>query len=116
MKIRIKNLRARTIIGINEWERERKQEIIINIEITFDGSKAVETDNIDDTVNYKRIKRRVLEAAESAKYFLLEKLAEHILQIVMEDEKIRKAVVEIDKPHALRFADSVSVIHKAHRE
>ena len=116
MKIRIKNLRARTIIGINEWEREQKQEIIINMEISFDGSKAVETDDIDNTVNYKRIKRRVLEAAESADFFLLEKLADHILQIVMEDQKIQKAVVEIDKPHALRFADSVSIIHEAHRE
>jgi len=115
MKIRIKNLRARTLIGVNEWERERKQEIIINIEITFDGSKAAETDTIEETVNYKRIKKRVLEATESASFFLLEKLAEHILQIVMEDEKIRKAVVEIDKPHALRFADSVSVIHEAQR-
>ena len=75
MKIRIKNLRVRTIIGINEWEREQKQEIIINIEITFDGSKAVETDDIENTVNYKRIKRRVLEAAESANFFLLEKLS-----------------------------------------
>jgi FolB domain-containing protein len=116
MKIRIKNLRARTIISINEWEREQKQEIIINIEITFDGSKAVETDKIDNTVNYKRIKKRVLEATESANFFLLEKLADHILQMVMEDQKIRKAVVEIDKPHALRFADSVSVIHEAQRQ
>ena len=116
MKIRIKNLRARTIIGINEWEREQKQEIIINIDITFDGSRAAETDNIEDTVNYKRIKKRVLEATESANFFLLEKLADHILQIVIEDEKVRKAVVEIDKPHALRFADSVSVVHEALRE
>ena len=116
MIIRIKNLRARTIIGINEWEREQKQEIIINMEISFDGSKAVETDDIDNTVNYKRIKRQVLEAAESADFFLLEKLADHILQIVMEDQKIQKAVVEIDKPHALRFADSVSVVHEALRE
>lgn len=116
MKIRIKNLRARTILGINEWEREQKQEIIINMEITFDGSKAAETDNIEDTINYKSIKRRILEATESTDFFLLEKLAGHILQIVMKDKKIRNAVVEVDKPHALRFADSVSVIYEANRE
>lgn len=116
MKIHIKNLRARTIIGINTCERDQAQDVIINIEIFFDGSNAAETDDLNDTINYKQIKKRVLKAVESSNFGLLEKLASHVLQIVMEDEKIQKAVVQIDKPHALRFADSVSVTCEAQRE
>ena len=110
MKIRIKNLRARTIIGIYEWERNHLQEIVINIEMVFDGSKAIETDTIEDTVNYKDLKKQILAEVEASGFQLLEKLADHILQIVMSDPKVQKASVEVDKPHALRFADSVSVV------
>lgn len=110
MKIRIKNLRVRTIIGIYEWEREHLQEVVVNIEMEFDGSKAVQSDAIEETVNYKALKKRIMKEVEEADFQLLEKLADHILQIIMGDLKVQKATVEVDKPHALRFADSVSVI------
>src|SRR5262245_26451865 len=109
MIIRIKNLRLRTINGIYDWEREHKQDFIINATIEFDGNKASQTDRIEDTVDYKRINKRIIELVESSQYFLLEKLADAILQNIMEDPRVLKAHVEVDKPHALRFADSVSV-------
>jgi len=115
MLIRIKNLRLRTIVGVNEWERERPQDVIVNVELEFDSKKAVETDNLKDTVNYKTLKQRIIQKVESAQFFLVEKLASQILEIVMEDPKVQHAQVEVDKPHALRFADSVSVICKADR-
>ncbi len=110
MKIRIKNLRVRTIIGIYEWEREHLQEVVVNVEMAFDGSRAVKTDAIEDTVNYKALKKRIIDEVENSDFQLLEKLADHILNIVMDDPKVKNATVEVDKPHALRFADSVSVV------
>ena len=115
MMIRIKNLRLRTVVGTNDWEREAPQDVIINIEMEFDGTKAAETDRLDDTVNYKAVKRRIIDAVEGSHFYLLEKLADRVLKTVMEEKRVRRAVVEIDKPHALRFADSVSVCSSAER-
>ena len=109
MIARIKNLRLRTIIGINDWERNNKQDIILNIEYEFDAIRAIETDEIDNTVNYRSLTKRIIESVEESRFGLLEKLASHVLDIIMEDPRINRAVVEIDKPQALRFSDSVSV-------
>jgi FolB domain-containing protein len=110
MLIRIKNLRLKTIVGVNSWERQEAQEVVINIEIEFDGRKAAETDSLDETVDYKRIKKQILEDLESSKFFLLESLGQRILDKLLEDGRILRATVEVDKPKALRFADSVSVV------
>jgi len=110
MLIRIKNLRLKTIVGVNAWERQQAQEVVINIEIDFDGRKAVETDSLDETLDYRQIKKRILEFCASSKFFLLESLAQRLSDLVMEDSRVIEATVEVDKPGALRFADSVSVV------
>ena len=89
---------------------------MINIKIKFDGDKAAESDSIDDTVDYKQLTKKIINEVKKTKYNLLEKLGDHILKIVMEDKKIHKATVEVDKPHALRFSDSVSIICSSSRK
>jgi len=113
--IQIKNLRLRAVIGLNAWEREVQQDLIINIRMEFQGRQAAQTDDIQDTVDYKAIKRRIMAEVEKSHYHLLEALAAHTLDLVMEEKKVLKATVEVDKPHALRFADSVSVSCSAER-
>ncbi len=115
MTIRIKNLRLRAIIGVQDWERTRPQEIVVNIAIEYDGSRAAASDDVKDAIDYSAIKRRLLAEVEQTRFFLLEKLADYILGIVMEDKRVTRACVEVDKPHALRFADSVSVTVEAKR-
>ena len=109
MKIHIKNLRLKTIIGINDLERAEKQDVIVNVEVELDASRATETDRIEDTVNYKTLTKRIISEVELSEFYLLEKLAHHILNIVLEDKKVIRGTVKVDKPHALRFANSVSV-------
>jgi len=109
MKIHIKNLRLKTIIGINVRERAEKQDVIVNVELELDASRATETDRIQDTINYKTLSKRIIRGVESSEFYLLEKLAHHILNIVLANKKVKRGTVEVDKPHALRFADSVSV-------
>jgi D-erythro-7,8-dihydroneopterin triphosphate epimerase len=109
MIIHIRNLRLRTIIGINEWERKKPQDIIINISVEFDGDKAAQSDAIEDTVNYKTMTKKIITLIESSQHFLLERLADRILDLIMGDVHIRNASVTIDKPNALRFADSVAI-------
>lgn len=116
MIARIKNLRLRTIIGIFDWERKTKQDVIFNIELEFDGRKAAESDNIEDTVDYKTLTKRIISEVEQSQFYLLEKLADHVLKIILENPNVQRAVVEVDKPHALRFADSVSIICTAEKK
>ena len=107
--IRITNLKLRTIIGINDWERETLQDVVINVTMEFDASRAAHSDDIRDTVDYKTITKKIITVVEESEYFLLETLTDRILHIAMEDPKISNAAVRVDKPQALRFADSVSI-------
>ncbi|HEX9935260.1 MAG TPA: FolB domain-containing protein [bacterium] len=113
MIIRIKNLHLRTLVGINEWERKDFQEVLLNIEMELDGASVARTDTIGDTVDYKKVTKRVITAVEKAQFGLIDSLAHHVLDLVMQEQKISRAKVEVDKPHALRFADSVSVVCSA---
>jgi len=115
MEIKIKNLRLRCIIGIFDWERTTLQDVVINASIEFDGDKAAQSDKIEDTVNYKSITKNIIELVESSQFFLLEKLGNEILQLIMADSKVKQACVEVDKPKAVRFSDSVSVTCSASR-
>lgn len=107
--IRITDLKLRAIIGIHDWEREHKQDVIINIQIQYDSAKACETDAIEDTIDYKVITKRVIKEVEPSNFFLLEKLTKLILDIVMDYPKVEEVAVRVDKPFALRFAGSVSI-------
>ncbi|MFC1482816.1 dihydroneopterin aldolase [Candidatus Margulisiibacteriota bacterium] len=107
--IKITNLRLKTIIGTNKWERKRKQRVVINISFDLKAKNASKTDNLNDSVNYKTLTKQIISFVKQSKYFLLEKLACEILKIVMTDKQIRYAEVTVDKPKALRYADSVSI-------
>jgi FolB domain-containing protein len=107
--IHIRDLSLRTIIGIQDWEREKQQDIIINIAFDYDMAKAAASDDIVDAVDYKALKKRIIHLTETARFNLVEKMAAEILQIVLEDRRVTFASVTIDKPQALRFAKSVGV-------
>lgn len=108
-KIFIRDLALRCIIGIYPEERREKQDIVINLEMQCDLRKAGRSDDLHDTVDYKQIKKAVLELVEGSKFQLIEALAEHIADLALADEKVQGVVVTIDKPGALRFAKSSAV-------
>lgn len=116
MIIKIKNLRLRAIIGIYDWERENKQDVIVNLQMFFDGQKAAQTDAIVDTVNYKSITKAIIAFVENSSFQLIESMASRIADLVLGDPLVLKTTVEIDKPHALRFADSVSIVCEREKE
>ena len=106
-KILIKDLILRCIIGVNESERKEKQEVVINIVLWSDFAKAIKTDNIGETVDYKKVNKSIIELVENSKFFLVETLAERIAQLCLLNEKVSKVEVTVEKPGALRFAKSV---------
>ncbi len=113
--IHITDLHLRAIIGNNPWERDKKQDVIINITIDFDATKASKSDKLKDTVDYKALTKKIIKHVETSRYFLLERLAAKVLDIVLTVSVIEAATVRIDKPQALRFAKSVSVTLTAQR-
>lgn len=108
-RIRIKDLLLRCIVGINPDERKNKQDVLINLTLFADLRKPCATDDIDDTVNYKTIKNRIIELVESSSFFLVEKLAEEIARECLANPAVQTVEVAVDKPGALRFARSVGV-------
>lgn len=108
-RIFIRDLALRCIIGIYPDERREKQDIIVNVEMHCDLRAAGRSDDLDDTVDYKAVKKAVLELVEQSRFQLIESLAERIADIALGNEKVEKVVVTIDKPGALRFARSSAV-------
>lgn len=107
--IRVKNLRLRTLIGFNPEERINQQDVVINFEIAYNVTPGVLADRVEDALNYKTVTKRVISHVESGKFLLLEKLVADVLEICSDHPDVDYARVSVDKPHALRFADSVSL-------
>ncbi len=110
MLIKIKDLKLRVVVGFKEWERAKPQDVVFNICMEVDDEAAAKTDDVADSVDYKALKQRIIDHVADSSYFLVERLASACLDIIMEEAKVSRATVEVDKPHALRFAESVSVV------
>lgn len=111
MIIRIKNLRAKTVLGVYPEEQDILRPVLINVSVEYDHSQAIKTDHLRDTIDYGLIERHIVESLAQQKFALLETLAEHVAQLAMGFAGAREVTVEIDKPGALKHADSVSVVH-----
>ena len=107
--VHINGLTLRTIIGINAEERVNRQDVVINIRVRNDNKPAAASDSIDDAVNYRSISKDVIDLVEGSEFFLVEKMAEEIAKVALKDPKAQAAHVEVLKPGAVRFADSVGV-------
>ncbi|SFU34817.1 dihydroneopterin triphosphate 2'-epimerase [Halomonas korlensis] len=107
--IRIKNLRLRTHIGIKEDEICNRQDVVINAVIGYHADKAVEFNHIEQALNYRTITKQVITLVENNRFLLLERMTREVLDLIMDHAAVLTAQVEVDKPHALRFADSVSI-------
>lgn len=107
--IRIKNLRLRTHIGIKKDEIRSRQDVVINAVIGYHADKAVEFNHIEQALNYRTITKQVIALVEDNRFLLLERMTREVLDLIMSHAAVLSAQVEIDKPHALRFADSVSI-------
>ena len=114
--INICNLRLRTYIGFNPEEISKQQDVIVNAVIRYRADPAFDSDDADDALNYKIITKHMIHHIEHGRFHLLEKLTADLLTIATESELVSYAEVKVDKPHALRFADSVSVTLSASRE
>lgn len=108
-RIHIRDLLLRCIVGIYPEERREPQDVVINITLHADLRAACRSDRIEDTVDYKAVKKTVMAEVEGSRYYLLERLAERVAEIALEQPGVESVDVTVDKPGALRFARSVAV-------
>jgi D-erythro-7,8-dihydroneopterin triphosphate epimerase len=113
--INITNLRLRTYIGFNPEEKTKQQDVVINAEISYRADTAAVSDDETDAFNYKNLTKSMISLVEHGRFGLLEKLTSDLLAAALESEQVSYAKIRVDKPHALRFADSVSVTLSASR-
>ncbi len=104
MIIKIKNFRFQTVIGIYDWEQVVDRDIIINAAIHTNFDQARFTHNIKDTIDYDYIINKIKHLLSNNKFKLIEELAQKILEMIMEDKRVDKVELEIDK---LRVVDNV---------
>ena len=110
MIIKIKNLKLHTIIGVHKWEETIDREIIINAEITTNLTKSTVSDHIDDTVDYDEVIAKIKNLVAENRFKLIEKMAQNAMDLIMQDKRIAKCKLAIEKVGIFDYIDSVSVI------
>lgn len=113
--VRIKDLLLRAYIGIKDDEVSNQQDVLINVHLTYDATGAIYRNEISAALNYRTITKQIIGHVDGNRFALLERLTHEVLSIIMDYQAVTWARVEIDKPHALRYSDSVSISLQASR-
>lgn len=106
----IRELQVETVIGIYDWEREVRQKVSLDLEMGTDIREAAATEDIENTLNYKSVSKRLIAFIEGSEFLLVETMAEEIAQIVMQEFGVRWLRLRLGKPGAVRGARDVGVL------
>ena len=106
----IRELEIETIIGIYDWEREQKQVVSLDLEMGTDISAAARSEDIENTLDYKAVAKRLIEFIEGSEFFLVETMAERIAEIVLEEFSVHWLKLRVGKPGAVTGSKDVGVI------
>ena len=106
----IRELEIETIIGIYDWEREQRQVVSLDLEMGTDISLAANSENIENTLDYKAVAKRLIGFIEGSEFFLVEAMAEKISEIVLEEFSVPWLKLRLGKPGAVTGSKDVGVI------
>jgi len=109
-------LTTECIIGIWDWERKVRQKVVIDLEMAADIRKAAASDAIEDTLDYKRVSKRVLQFVGDSQYQLVETLTERIAQIIVTEFGVPWVRVRLNKQGAIRGSRDVGILVERRRE
>jgi 7,8-dihydroneopterin aldolase/epimerase/oxygenase len=108
-RIFLRGLTAECVIGFIDWERRVKQTVVVDLELPVDCRHAAVTDDVTDTVDYKRVSKRVLAFIEASEFKLVETLAQRLAMLILEEFPIEWLRLSINKPGAIRNSRDVGV-------
>ncbi|HOX24513.1 MAG TPA: dihydroneopterin aldolase [Candidatus Krumholzibacteria bacterium] len=109
-RIEIKNLLVRGILGVKAEEREKRQDILVNLELAADLRPAAVSDDLERSVNYRSVTKDVIALVEGSAFHTIETLATEIARAVLVGYPVEAVTVRVEKPGAPRFAESVGVV------
>jgi 7,8-dihydroneopterin aldolase/epimerase/oxygenase len=112
----LSGLTTECIIGIWDWERRVRQKVVVDIEMAADIRRAAATDSIDDTLDYKRVSKRLLQFIGDSQFQLVETLTERIAEIVVREFDVTWVRVRLNKQGAIRGARDVGIQIERRRE
>jgi dihydroneopterin aldolase len=112
----IQGLKTQAIIGIYEWERENRQPLIFDIEMSLPIKQAAVSDDINDTVDYAKVSSEVIDLVEQSAFELLESLTEAICQHIFNNHSaVQKIQLRVSKPQAVTETDTVGLLITRHK-
>lgn len=109
-KVFIEALEIECVIGIYDWERTIKQPIVLDIEMAFDNRIPAASDNIEHTLDYKAVSKRLIEFVSASSFGLVETLAERCCEIILNEFAVSHVNLKLSKIGAVRGAKAVGVI------
>jgi 7,8-dihydroneopterin aldolase/epimerase/oxygenase len=114
-RIFLRGLTIECIIGFIEWERRVKQSVVLDIEMPVDCRAAARTDEVADTLDYKRVAKRVIAFVSASQYKLVETLAERVAELILEEFGVAWVRIALNKPGAIRDSRDVGVMIERRR-
>jgi dihydroneopterin aldolase len=109
-RIFLHGLTAQCIIGFIDWERRVKQTVVLDIELPVDCRQASITDEVADTLDYKKVAKRVLAFVEASEFKLVETLAHRLALLILEEFAVEWVRIALNKPGAIRGSRDVGVV------
>jgi dihydroneopterin aldolase len=106
----IRGLKATSVIGCYDWERDIRQTLVIDLELEADFTRAAQSDALNDALDYAAISQRVIAVCEASRFQLLEALAEHLASLLLAEFSIERLRMTITKPGAVAEAEGVGVV------
>ena len=106
----LNDLKIDTIIGIYDWERETRQTVSLDLEMATDISHAAKTDNIENTLDYKAVSKRLISFVEGSEFLLVERLAEECAQIILNEFNVPWVRLRLNKGEAISGASGVGIL------
>ncbi|EAR60884.1 dihydroneopterin aldolase [Neptuniibacter caesariensis] len=106
----IRELEVETVIGIYDWEREIRQRVNLDLEMGTDIRQAANTEDVENTLNYKTVSDRLIDFISQSEFLLVETMAEQIAELVKEEFSVKWLRLRLGKPGAVPAAQDVGVI------
>ncbi len=104
----IRGLAAYCVIGANEWERNIRQKVVIDIDLWVDVPEALNSDRLEDAVDYKKLKDRVLQFVSASSYRLIEALAYNVAKLCLGESRVKRVRVRVSKPGSISYAEEAA--------
>lgn len=108
-RIFVHGLTAECVIGFIDWERRVKQTVVVDLELSADCRRAALSDEVADTLDYRKVVKRVLAFIEASECHLIETLAERLARVVLEEFGLEWVRISLSKPGAFRHSRDVGV-------